>query len=177
MSKKSNLKEFNTKEYIKDHGTVTEETLMRKIEEYQSDSTLAYAVWSDKFGCTSRFDGDDIARLQEVRIFNEQFELRARRKGDQFLWRVIDDEHFKARLAEEKDKFMRDINHRIYQECHYLDIAENTGTNYTATGGGTYSMPRAGLECIILNNYLDYDKLGIVQIADFRLVRFTEKGE
>ena len=170
-----------SKEYITTRGQVSEADLMQCIAAYQSKSTCAYAIWSGRFQCTRQFAGEDIAKLQELRIFDETREFRARRQGKVFLWRVIDDVQFKAKLASEPDAFLRDYKNRVMEECHYLDIdSEKTktlpDTQYAATGGGIYTLPEQGLERIVLRNYLDYDEDGIVQVADFRLVQF-EKGE
>ncbi|MCR4646754.1 MAG: hypothetical protein K5695_15320 [Oscillospiraceae bacterium] len=165
-----------SKEYITAHGTVPEAELMQCIAEYQSDRTNAYAVWTNRFACAGQFDGSDLAHLQEVRIFCEEREFRARRSGDAFLWRVIDDEAFRTALAGEPDAFLGKYENRIFDESHCLDIdkKETQGTAYTTTGGGHYTLPEEGLETVQLRNYLDYDEDGIVQVTDFRLVGFRK---
>ena len=165
-----------SQEYITSHGTAAPDELPEIIAAYETACTAAYAVWTDKFSCTRQFGGADLAHLQEVRIFDENRELRVRRKGEVFIWRVIDDAAFQKQLVSEPDAFLRCYKNRVFTETHYLDIAKNVGTDYVATGGGHYTMPEEGLRRVVIRNYLDYDEDGIVKISDFRLVGF-EKGE
>lgn len=167
-----------SREYITAHGSVTIADLTALIAEFENDGTTAYAVWTDKFACEKRFSGKDAAHLQELRIFDEGMEFRARRKGQAFQWRVIDDNKFREALCSEPDDFLKDFENRTYTERQYLDVDARltSGTNYVTTGGGHYTMPEEGLRRIVLRNYLDYDADGILQINDFRLVGFEKEA-
>ena len=166
-----------SREYITDHGCCSVGELPQLAAGFETEQTAAYAVWTDRFSCTRHFSGEDPAHLQELRIFDENRELRARRQGDHFLWRLIDDNAFREALAGEPDAFLADFGNRTYTEKQYLDVDtdKSSGTDYVTTGGGHYTLPEEGLKYLVLRNYLDYDENGILQAADFRLVRFEEE--
>ena len=164
-----------SREYITDHGSCSVSELPQLAAGFETEQTAAYAVWTDRFSCTKQFSGEDAAHLQELRIFDENRELRARRQGDRFLWRVIDDDAFRAALSGEPDAFLKEFDNRAYTETQFLDVDKSVGTDYVTTGGGHYTLPEEGLRYLVLRNYLDYDEDGILQAADFRLVRFEKE--
>ena len=52
---------------------------------------------------------------------------------------------------------------------------KSDGFEYTATGGGKYSLPVENAEKILIRNYISYDSQGIAQITDYRLVEYLCK--
>ena len=90
-----------------------------------------------------------------------------------FTWRIIDDSRFREALS--GDETFED---RTYTEQQYLDIdsTKSFGRNYTATGGGHYTLPVENAEKLEIRNCV-YDDNGILKIVDFRIVRILAKGE
>ena len=121
---------------------------------------------TEKFECSPQKMIEDISHLLEVRIFTEEKELRIMRPtiADTFTYRLIDDT-------------AGDYDH--IDEDQYLDIDtdNSSGTSYTATGGGAYTLPVENAEKVRIRNYISYDEQGIAQITDFRIVKYLRKGE
>lgn len=170
-------------EYIKDYGIVSEDDIYNLAERYLSDNCIVYAMHSDHFFCGLSLD-IDIPHLMEMRIFNDDSELKICRYslGNQFRWRYINDNDFRNWLSEEKDDFLSDFNNMTFDEVSYLDIVEKSGaeksdTEYCTTGGGKYNLPVKKAERIKIRNYLDYDENGIAFISDFRIVKILKEGE
>ena len=83
---------------------------------------------------------------------------------------LVDEYKLVAGNYTEIDKHLNDY----IEEKHYLDIDEkkSDGFEYTATGGGKYSLPVENAEKILIRNYISYDSQGIAQITDYRLVEY-----
>lgn len=167
------------KDYISAHGTVSEKDLLSLAEQYMRDDSIVYAVHTDSFFCQKALN-INVGHLMEMRIFTEHDEIKLTRMniGTDFIWRYIDDTAFEKALAEEDNEFLGVLENRVYDEEHYLDVdlTKSSGTNYTTTGGGPYSLPVEKAEKVRVRNYLEYDDNGIVVISDFRIVGFTGKG-
>lgn len=150
--------------YIDAFGTVRDVNSL--VSEKMSGGTMLL-MYTDKFLCDTLKFIEDTEHLLEARIFTETAELKIMRPSmnEEFTYRFIDDS-----LPAEKD---------CIDEIHYLDIdsKRSSGSNYTATGGGKYSLPVENAEKIQIRNYISYDSQGIAQITDFRAVRFIGRGE
>jgi hypothetical protein len=133
-------------------------------------------MYTDRYECDKKFDISDLEHLLELRAFNTDSELKIARSSmcQPFYWRLIDDENFKERLKCGNDPFENCFEMRILDEEQYLDIDttknKNNSFNYTATGGGNYSLPINNAEKLKIRNYVDYDEQGIAFISDFRIV-------
>lgn len=159
------------KEYISKYGTVSAENAFDIIKNY---SGTVYAVYSDHFLCSENTDCD-ISHLMELRIFSEESEFRIFRYdlGSDFFWRYIDDTSFRQALSQEDDEFLKDFNNRIFDEIHLLDCdrEKSHGYSYFTRAGAEYSLPAENAEKIMIRNYLDYDKNGMLSVNDFRIVK------
>ncbi len=168
------------KEYITDYGKVSPDEIIALAEKYLSGDCIVYAVYSDRFFCGNSIEGD-ISHLMELRIFNENSELKICRYdlSSDFHWRYIDDSRFIDTISKETDGFLRDFNNRTFDEISFLDIdsKKSSGKDYVTTGGGKYSLPVANAERIKTRSYIDYDENGILSINDFRIVKILTKGE
>ncbi|MCI5911158.1 MAG: CRISPR-associated protein Csx19 [Oscillospiraceae bacterium] len=164
------------KEFIKDFGIIEEKNLLNEIQKYNG---IFYALYTNKLVCSKELK--ETANLLELRIFDENYEVKYRREfvGEEFKFRIIDDNKFKQKLANETDEFTSKFENRIFDEKHYLDIdtIKSNGTNYVTTGGGEYTLPIENAEKISIRNYLDYDENGIAYISDFRIMKILAKGE
>lgn len=167
-------------DFISEHGKVFEAELAELlVSKAGSGEFFAYCQYTTAITC-EKFNGaiDNAAALLEIRLFNAVCEIRAVRSviGKPFIWRIIDDEKFKAALAE---KGMETFDERIYTEKQYLDIdsTKTNGRNYQAIGGGKYTLPIENAEKIEIRNYGVYDDNGIFGLVDFRIVRILAKGE
>ncbi|MDY3257371.1 MAG: CRISPR-associated protein Csx19 [Ruminococcus callidus] len=164
------------KEFIKDFGIIEEKNLLNEIQKYNG---IFYALYTNKLVCSEELK--ETANLLELRIFDENYEVKYRREfvGEEFKFRIIDDNKFKQKLANETDEFTSKFENRIFDEKHYLDIdtIKSNGTNYVTTGGGEYTLPIENAEKISIRNYLDYDENGIAYISDFRIMKILAKGE
>ncbi len=80
--------------YIKANGKVPESGLNALLEQYKNDETLLFCVYTTKFCCTGYSPVEDIFHALEIRLFDEQGELKAVRAniGRDFVWRYISDE-------------------------------------------------------------------------------------
>lgn len=117
-------------------------------------------MYTDRFLCVPQQEVSDLAHLLEVRVFSAEKELKIMRPSMDcdFSYRLIDDAAVPSELYIDEDQ--------------YLDIAKSSGTDYTATGGGTYTLPVADAKKVRIRNYLCYNSEGIAQITDFRIVAF-----
>ncbi len=165
------------REYITAFGSVSEEQVAALACGYKG---TVYAIHTDHFYCGNELEIDP-SRLTELRVFKQDGEFKATRfeLGKEFRWRYINDEAFAARLENETDSFLADINNRKFDEVLYLDIdrEHSEGTSYVTTGGGHYSLPVEKAERIEVRSYLDYAANGIIKINDMRIVRFIKEGE
>jgi hypothetical protein len=152
-------------EYIKANGKVSESGINALIEQYKTDGALLFCVYTMKFCCTRYKPIEDITHALEIRLFDEQGELKAVRAniGRDFVWRYINDEGVPKDCT--------------YDEKQYLDAAKNDSTEYIAIGGGHYEMPEAGFERVKICHYGEYDGDGIFSLKDFRIVKLLRKGE
>ena len=147
--------------YIKEDGTVDEHGVNALISRTMNCGSMIL-MYTNGFRCAPLGEIEDCAHLLEVRVFHETAELKIMRPtiGDMFHYRLIDD----TSLTVEQ----------YIDEDHYLDIDEkrSVDNSYTATGGGTYTLPVANAKKIRIRNYLIYDEQGIAQITDFRAVKY-----
>lgn len=126
-------------------------------------------IYTNRFLCIRQQEITDLAHLLEVRVFSTEKELKIMRPSMDcdFSYRLIDD-------TEVPDEMYMD-------EVQYLDIANSSGTQYTAKGGGTYTLPAEDLKMVRIRNYISYNSEGIAQMTDFRIVEFlggeTDYGE
>lgn len=171
--------------YIKESRTVPEAKAAELIQAQLHSGVIVYAVCTDRFCCGITFDPSILPHLLELRLFDENAEMRLRRCGigRDFQMRIIDDVLFQDRLKDEPDDFLRCFENRIFTEVHYLDrdtAKKNAldSTDYITTGGGHYSIPFPGADRVVLRNYLDYDEeTGILHVTDFRLVGFKKEDD
>lgn len=159
-------------EFIKGCGSADESGLNALLEEYKTDDSLLFCVYTDRFCCAAYKPIEDISHALEIRLFDENGEFKAVRGniGGEFRWRYISD----------KDISESDKKEYTYDEFQYLDIDDNktSGTKYVSIGGGEYGMPATGYERVVIRHYGDYDEDGMFGLKDFRLVKFLKgKGE
>ena len=146
--------------------TIPENEINALLEQYKTDDSYLFCVYTTKFCCTKYGTITDVAHALEIRLFNERGELKAVRAniGKDFVWRYISDEDV-----------TKDC---VYDEVQYLDAAKNDSTEYTSIGGGCYEMPEAGFERVVIRHYGEYDtKSGMFSLKDFRIVKLLRKGE
>ena len=152
------------KNYIADFGSV--EDVNAVIEQKISGGNMIL-MFTDKFLCCPQQKIEDTAHLLEARIFTENVEIKLMRPtiADKFSWRLIDD----TKLS--PDDFIT--------EDQFLNINEKESKvfEYTAIGGGKYTLPLENAEKLRVHNYISYDEQGIAQITDFRAVKYIGKGE
>lgn len=164
-------------DFICENGRVGESGLEALLNSKAQSGMISYRQYTNGIFC-DEFSGNvgDAAHLLEIRLFNENAEIRAFRPelGIPFTWRIIDDSRFRKALS--GDETFED---RTYTEQQYLDIdsTKSSGRNYTATGGGRYTLPVENAEKLEIRNYCIYDDNGILKIVDFRIVRILAKGE
>lgn len=153
--------------YIKANGRLGEDELDAKLEEYRSDRSLLFCIYTNRFCCTLFRPITDMTHLLEIRLFDENGELKAVRAniGAEFVWRYISDE------CVEEDC--------TYNEIQYLDTdsTRTSGTDYAAIGGGHYEMPEPDLERVLIRYYGEYDADGMLGVKDHRIVKLLRKGE
>ena len=168
------------RDYICEHGKAAEADVRSVAEKYFHSGSSVYAVHTDHFYCGTELHIDE-KHLIELRIFDEDSEMKISRLNinSEFSWRYISDTEFRKRIESEEDEFLREFENRVYNEVHYLDIDENYthGTSYTATGGGKYTLPVENGEKVRIRNYLEYDDDGLLNVADFRIIGFSCKGD
>jgi hypothetical protein len=134
------------------------------------------ALLTDRIECATydKLVNLDCAKLLDLRVFNEDYEIRAVRGtlGKDFQIRdsrgyskLLDDAHW------DEARF----------EDHYLDISgqpksgesPQDGFIYAATGGGVYRLPQDNLEKIRIETlYQEDTETGTYQPFDFRIVGF-----
>ena len=161
-------------DFICENGRVEESGLDAFLNSKAQSGMISYRQYTTRIFC-DEFSGtvDDAVHLLEIRLFNENAEIRASRPeiGMPFTWRIS-----RFREALSGDETFED---RTYTEQQYLDIdsTKSFGRNYTATGGGRYTLPVENAEKLEIRNYCIYDDNGILKIVDFRIVRILAKGE
>lgn len=150
------------KNYITEFGSA--EDVNAVIEQKISGGNMIL-MFTDKFVCCPQQNIEDTSHLLEARVFTESAEIKLMRPtiADQFSWRLIDD----TKLS--PDDFIT--------EDQFLSISESKGFEYTAIGGGKYTLPLQNAEKLRVHNYISYDEQGIAQITDFRAVKYIRKGE
>lgn len=151
------------KNYISENGAVEADRINELVNRSITNGSMVL-MYTHKFECVPQSEITDTAHLLEARIFNKEKELKIMRPtiADEFTYRIIDDN------AGEYD---------FIEERHYLDIDDKRtdGFNYTATGGGKYTLTVENAEKVLVRNYISYDEQGIAQITDFRLVEYLCK--
>jgi len=152
------------KNYILEQGAVSGDINALIAEKISGGNMLI--MDTEKFECTPQKEIEDISHLLEVRVFTEKKELRIMRPtiADAFTYRLIDDT-------------AGDYDHIDENQFLDIDTEKSSGTSYTATGGGAYSLPIENAEKVQIRSYISYDEQGIAQITDFRIVKYLRKGE
>lgn len=150
-----------SRDYIAENGIA--EDINTLINSKVTDGSMIM-MFTDRFECSHQKEIQDTSHLLEVRVFTKNAELKIMRPtiADQFRYRFIDDSTGKNDYIEEK---------------HYLDIDSNKsdGFDYTATGGGKYTLPVENAEKVLIRNYISYDEQGIAHITDYRVVEYLCK--
>lgn len=166
-------------DFISEHGTIPENELSDHLYSKTGGGNFtAYCQYTTGIICEP-YNGtiDNTAHLLEIRLFDLTKEIRAVRTGigKDFIWRIIDDEKFKAELLSGEESF----DERTYTEVQFLDIdsTKTNGKNYCFIGGGSYTLPIENAEKIEIRSYGVYDENGIFGLVDFRIVRILAKGE
>lgn len=156
-------------DFICENGRVEDSGLDAFLNSKAQSGMISYRQYTTGIFC-DEFSGtvDDAVHLLEIRLFNENAEIRASRPeiGIPFTWRIIDDSKFREALS--GDETFED---RTYTEQQYLDI------DSTKSSGGHYTLPVENAEKLEIRNYCVYDDNGILKIVDFRIVRILAKGE
>ncbi len=152
------------KNYIADFGTAED---VNAVIEQKINGGNMILMFTDKFLCCPQQKIEDTAHLLEARIFTENAEIKLMRPtiADKFSWRLIDDTKLSPDDFITEDQFLN-INEK-----------ESKGFEYTAIGGGKYTLPLENAEKLRVHNYISYDEQGIAQITDFRAVKYIGKGE
>lgn len=152
------------------HGQASETEAAAIIEKHSPKDAVFYKMYTDRYEVDRSGEVADIAHLLELRAFSENSELRLTRSemGSEFIWRLMDDVEFKDKAADRFEEY-------IFDEKQYLDIdtTRSSGCEYTATGGGRYTLPVENAEFIRVRNYIDYDNDGMAFFRDFRIVGFA----
>ena len=147
--------------YIAASGRIAENGVNALAEKHITGGSMIL-MYTGRFVCAAQQEIADTEHLLEARIFTEQAELKIMRQtiGTDFTYRLTDD----TRLTEED----------YLDEAYFLDIdsRHSAGTEYTATGGGRYTLPAANAAKLRIRNYITYTEDGIAQITDFRAVRY-----
>ncbi|MGN0575388.1 MAG: CRISPR-associated protein Csx19 [Ruminococcus sp.] len=154
------------KKYISEKGSV--DTELNSFIESKIQGGTMIIMTTEKFECCTQKKIEDTEHLLELRVFTESKELKILRPtiADKFTYRIIEDDC--------KEKY------GAIEEEQFLDIdttKSKGGCEYTATGGGHYSLPIENAEKVRIRNYISYDNQGIAQITDFRVVKFLKGGE
>ena len=156
-------------DFICENGRVEDSGLEALLNSKAQSGMISYRQYTTRIFC-DEFSGtvDDAVHLLEIRLFNENAEIRASRPeiGMPFTWRIIDDSRFREALS--GDETFEDLD---------IDSTKSFGRNYTATGGGHYTLPVENAEKLEIRNYCVYDDNGILKIVDLRIVRILAKGE
>lgn len=124
-------------------------------------------MYTDRFECCVQKKIEDTAHLLEARIFTEKAEIKIMRPtiADAFTWRLIDDTKLSDDAYLVEDQYLS------------IDSTKSIGHDYTAIGGGKYTLPIENAEKVRIHNYISYDEQGIAQITDFRVVKYLERGD
>lgn len=152
------------KNYIADFGSA--ENVNDIIEKNISGGNMIL-MYTDRFECCVQKKIEDTAHLLEARIFTEKAEIKIMRPtiADAFTWRFIDDTKLSDDAYLVEDQYLS------------IDSTKSNGHDYTAIGGGKYTLPIENAEKVRIHNYISYDEQGIAQITDFRVVKYMERGE
>lgn len=149
--------------YISENGAAEADRINELVSSNIRNGSMVL-MYTNKFECAPQGEITDTAHLLEARVFTKDKEIKILRPtiADGFGYRIIDD------TAGEYD---------FIEEKQYLDIdkTRSDGANYTATGGGKYTLPVENAEKVVVRNYISYDEQGIAQITDFRLVEYLCK--
>jgi len=182
--------------WISSCGDCDNESIQNVILDYLLDDEKRYvAYYTDKFdaGYINK-DNIEIIRINnllELRIFSLDSELKIFRLsiGEEFSYRVIDDNYLEKQCKNEKELFLQDAKHFYVDHYQLLDINEKISKskenrNYIlwTTVGGRYKLPiNENDKYIKTRCYLIYsDKTsntGMANIIDYRYVSFEQKGE
>ena len=156
------------KNYIADFGLA--EDVNAVIEQNISGGNMIL-MFTDKFKCCPQQKIEDTTHLLEARVFTENAEIKLMRPTitDKFTWRLIDDTKLSPDDYIAEEQYLN-INEKIHEK-------ESSGFEYTAIGGGKYTLPLENAEKLRIHNYISYDEQGIAQITDFRAVKYLGKGE
>lgn len=107
-------------DFICENGRVEDSGLEALLNSKAQSGMISYRQYTTRIFC-DEFSGtvDDAVHLLEIRLFNENAEIRASRPeiGMPFTWRIIDDSRFREELS--GDETFED---RTYTEQQYLDI-------------------------------------------------------
>lgn len=164
-------------DFISEYGKVSEVGLADLLaSKTNGREFFVYCQYTTAITCEKNNGAiSDTAHLLELRLFDSERELKAVRSviGKTFIWRIIDDEKFRAELKGET------FEERTFTERHYLDIdsTKTDGRRYFSIGGGEYTLPIENAEKLEIRNYGVYDENGIFGLVDFRIVRILAKGE
>lgn len=176
--------------WIEAQGTKCESEMSDFLSEYFRDGLLYIACFTDRFesGIADKaaVSGISLESLLEIRIFNNEVELLARRShinGD-FYWRIASDrartQNFKHIKANEPDNDLPEKEEMTYFiQYQQLDInrEKSKGSKLISTVGGRYSLPLNGNEnAAKLMIYMVYDERGMAAAADFRICGFEERN-
>ena len=158
------------KNYIANFGSAED---VNAVIEQNINGGNMILMFTDKFKCCPQQNIEDTAHLLEARVFTENAEIKLMRPtiADKFTWRLIDDTKLSPDDYMIEEQYL-DINGKIKAE-----ETESNSFEYTAIGGGKYTLPLENAEKLRIHNYISYDEQGIAQITDFRAVKYLGKGE
>jgi hypothetical protein len=137
------------------------------------------ALHTDRIECAeyNKLGALECAKLLDLRVFNEGFEIRAVRStlGKEFQIRDSKD-HSKLFDSEQRET--------VRFEEHYLDIDKkkteesrnkaDTRFIYAATGGGSYCLPWKDVKRLKVETLFEEDEeTGAYRPFDFRIVKFA----
>ena len=181
--------------WIRDKGMCNEEGLAGLLKDQLSSDNYFVAYQTDRFlsGKQDEIKGVDISKLLEIRVFDEQTELLARRStiGKFFKWRIADDRTLLERvkqLADDKENIYP-TDESMYSRIVYQTLDVNIDksdelrredgsfirTEFMSTVGGRYALPvMKGTQKIKTKTYYRYDSDGMISADDFRICSFEE---
>lgn len=155
-------------------GDVSEDELLAMAIDCHTWNGIL-AIYTDKVEWTlqDELDSVHLHNLLEIRAYTEEEELHATRDalGSDFAWRLVSDAYAVAGAATYDARF---------DDVQYLDIntKRSKGRDYVTTGGGSYRLPIANAEKVVVRNYIRYGQDdGMARIVDFRVVRLCPLGK